>query len=573
MPTPRILTASTIITMDPDVPRATAVAVAADDTIAAVGELDGCRAALGADVDVVDLGDTVLMPGFVEPHSHPLLSGMTTQSPTIWIAPYVGVPTFGDVEALWHQLHAERPAGEVLLFNGLDKMLHGCATPTADSLEQYFPGRAVVVIDNSGHAAYCTHTFLRDQGWDADPPADPAASSFGRNADGSLNGQAYEMLAVVAFAMPALQRIGSNPIAAGAEWYALMATNGITSTSEHAYQDQMRAGYEALAQLPSVPLRLSLYHAATEATCGEPLDSSVDADLLHKNGIKLWADGSPWVGNVGLTFTYLDTPVTRAAGLAGLDTGGERSMNYSRDDLRKIIAAHAPQGWQFTVHVNGDASLDAVLDVLQDGLDDAGLSGTDHRWRVEHLGAARAEQFGRIASLGAHPSMGPFQFIYWGDLLDGQVFEHQVGANWQRFGDAVAAGLRPSFHNDGPVSPPLPLLNVQTALTRRTSSGAVRGEAQRISMDQALAAVTIHGAEALRREHKVGSITPGKLADFVELSADPYTVDPDHLTEQVQVQGTWLSGERVDLHMFLAAAGGTDPTEHTHLHAVGRACC
>jgi predicted amidohydrolase YtcJ len=335
----------------------------------------------------------------------------------------------------------------------------------------------------------------------------------------------------------------------------------------------MKAGYEALAQLPSVPLRLSLYHVAAEASCGEPLRSSVDADLLHKNGIKLWADGSPWVGNVGLSFTYLDTPITRAAGLAGLDTGGERSMNYSRDDLSQIIATHAPQGWQFAVHVNGDVSLDAVLDVLEGGLDAAGLSGTDHRWRVEHLGAARAEQFARIAALGVHASMGPFQFIYWGDVLDGQVFEHEVGANWQRFGDAVSAGLRPSFHNDGPVSPPLPLLNVQTALTRRTSSGAVRGEAQRISMDQALAAVTIHGAEALRREHKVGSITAGKLADFVELSADPYTVDPDHLTDQVQVQGTWLSGERIDLGAFLAAAGASDPTEHSHLHTVGRACC
>ena len=574
MAAPKILTASTVITMDDATPRATAVAVAADGTIAAVGDLAACQAALPG-APVTDLGDAVLMPGFVEPHSHPLLSGMSTQSPAHWIAPYVGYPTFADVEALWHQLHADTPAGELLMFNGLDRLLHGCESPTADSLEAYFPGRPAVVADNSGHAIYCTHTYLKDLGWDTAPPADPPASHFGRNEDGSLNGQAFEVAACMQMAGPALAKSGANPISSTAEWYALMACNGITSTTEHTYQSAMQPAYEALSALPSCPLRISLYHVSTEDTCGDDFTSSADPDYLHKNGIKLWADGSPWVGNVALSFPYLDSPATRQAGIT-LDTGGLAAMNYTKDQLQSEVDEHAAKGWQFSVHVNGDLALDVVMDVLDEGLEKAGLKGNDHRWRVEHLGAAQSHQFARLAELDVHPSMSVFQFIYWGDLLDGQMFPTEIGANWVRTGDAVAAGLEPSFHNDGSVSPPLPLHNVHSAITRQTGSGTVRGEAQKMTLDAALKAITVVAARAIKREDKVGSIAVGKLADFVELTADPYEVEPDHFKDQVDVAGTWVQGEKVDLDAFLHAAGVTDPAEHAHLHSLGRSgggCC
>ena len=80
-----------------------------------------------------------------------------------------------------------------------------------------------------------------------------------------------------------------------------------------------------------------------------------------------------------------------------------------------------------------------------------------------------------MAALGVFASLGPFQFIYWGDLLDGELFPTEIGAQWMRFGDAVDAGVCVSFHNDGSVSPPTPLLNIQTAITRTTPSGAVHG--------------------------------------------------------------------------------------------------
>ena len=571
MATDQILIASTIITMDEKAPRATAVAVKADGTIAAVGDLEACKKAL-PDATVTDLGDTVLLPGFVESHSHPVLSGIMTQAPAYWIAPYVGYPKWSDVTALFTKLQKEQPAGQMLLFNGLDRLLHGCDAPDAKALDAYFPDRPVLVADNSGHAAYLNTEAMKKLGWDTKPPADPVGGSFGRNPDGSLNGIAYELPAVMEAAMPLLGEVVKNPLASAAQWYSLMAGNGITSTSEMTFNDTLKPAFEALAGIPNCPLRVSLYHVSTDAACGEKFESKVPASMLTKKGIKLWADGSPWVGNVALTFPYLDTPVTQAAGIKP-GTPGIEVMNYTRAQLDVILDQHAPQGWQMAFHVNGDAALDVVLDAYEAALTKFKLLGTDHRWRIEHLGAARTDQFARAAKLGLYASMGPFQFQYWGDLLDGQMFDHEHGAPWCRVKDATDAGLRPSYHNDGSVTPPSPLNNIKTCVTRTTNSGVERGPEQKVTLDQALRAETIDAAFILGRENEIGSIEVGKFADFVQFSVDPYAVDPMHLSDGISVLGTWLSGDKLDLMAFATAAGVIDPTPHMHLATIPHKCC
>jgi predicted amidohydrolase YtcJ len=122
-----------------------------------------------------------------------------------------------------------------------------------------------------------------------------------------------------------------------------------------------------------------------------------------------------------------------------------------------------------------------------------------------------------------------------------------------------------TFHNDGLVSPPLPLLNIQCMTTRRTPSGEVHGPEQQISLDEAFKAHTINAARQLGREHDLGSLEVGKHADLVELSADPFAVDVDALTEQVKVVSTWVNGHKVDTDGFLAAVEAVDPSEHADL--------
>ncbi len=567
-----IIKAKSIITMDPGNQRAEALAFdASTGEIVAVGTVEACTAAAPT-ATVTDLGDTVVLPGFVEPHSHPAQSGLVTQAPCHWIAPYVGYPTWADVTAFFATLDAKTPAGEPLMFNGLDRLLQGAAAPTAVSLDEFFPTRPVIILDNSGHLAYFNTALIKLQGWDTKAPADPVGGSYGRLADGSLDGQAFELPAVMEAALPILGKAVPHPLHSAAKWYRLMATHGITSTSDMTYDDTFLKAYEALASAEDCPLRISLYQVSTSEVAGQKL-TTANPDRVRKQGIKLWADGSPWIGNAALSFPYLDSPVVRAAGIP-LGPAGISVMNYTKDELDAVIDKHAPEGWQMSFHCNGDAALDVVLDVYERGLKKHNLLGTDHRWRIEHLGACHKEQFERAAALGVEASMGPFQFIYWGDLLDGQMFPSEIGSQWQAIGDAFDAGLEVSFHNDGSVTPPNVLLNIQSTITRTTSSGTVHGANQKVTLDQALRAETINGARQLFVDDKYGSLEVGKIADLVELSADPYEVNPMTLATDVSVLGTWVGGRKVDLDAFDAQIQAIDPDPHADLAAAGPpACC
>lgn len=569
-----ILKASVIITMDEAAPRVEAIAVdTSSGEITAVGSLADVQAAAPG-VAVTDLGSTVLMPGFIDPHSHPVLAGVSTQEPAHWIAPYVGYPTYADVQAFWKKLDAELPAGEAVLCNGLDRMLQGAPELTNTDLDAFFPSRPAAILDNSGHEAYFNSVVIQQNGWtNGKPPADPEGARYGRNADGTSNGRAYETAALLGALGHLLTTQIAHPLLSTARWYELMAQNGITTTSEHSYATKLLKSYEALASIEGVPLRVGLYHMAIESDCGEPLTSTAPETLVWKNGIKLWADGSPWVGTIAASFPYLDTPVVQTAHIP-LGPSGEAMMNYTRVQLDAILAQHAKEGWQYAFHVNGDVGIDIVLDAYERALAFNGLLGTDHRWRIEHCGAGRADQFERAARLGVTISLPPFQFIYWGDILDGEMFPTEIGGQWVQAGGAFAAGAVTTFHNDGPVSPPIPLLNIQAMVTRRTPSGQVHGPEQQVSLQDAFKAHTVNAAFQMRRDHDLGSITVGKLADLVELSADPFTADPSTLTDQVKVLGTWSNGRKVDTAAFLAAVEALDPTPHAALPAtVTSRCC
>ncbi|MRG96307.1 amidohydrolase [Polyangium spumosum] len=604
-----IKASNTIITMDPAKPRAEAVAFDSETgVILAVGDFkDLCTKFPDVHTDDVTTVK-VLMPGFIDPHNHPVSSGATTQPPAYWIAPYVTRETNGKkeypyktwplVEDFFRTINGDEkiPHDQPLIFNGLDRMLQGAPELRRDTLDNYFPDRPVLVLDNSGHAAYFNTKLIEgnpDTFPDKKPIGNPTGGSFGtytaedqkddnKLVVGESNGRAYETPAIMSVLNKAQLGLAiPNALRSAALWYALMAKNGITMTSEHTYGANMLEYYVALAKAPHSPLRVGLYHMSTD-TSGEPgdkleypSDSPGLEARLWKQGIKLWADGSPWVGNLAASFPYQDSKTVNDAQIPR-DPGGTKNLNYTPAQLDAILDKYVWMGWQFAFHCNGDVALDVVLDAYQRALVRYGRLGTDHRWRVEHCGACRGDQFARAAGLGIMISLPPFQFIYWGDLLDGEIFSPEIGSQWVRAGDAVRAGARVSFHNDGSVSPPKPLLNIQMMVTRRPTSpkGKVHGPEQAVTLHDALMAHTMNAAYHLRRDHDLGSITVGKLADFVALSDDPYNVHPEFISE-LEVNGTWSNGKRIDPDAFVSnfPDDSTSPTKpHPHL-AVFRRCC
>jgi predicted amidohydrolase YtcJ len=262
-------------------------------------------------------------------------------------------------------------------------------------------------------------------------------------------------------------------------------------------------------------------------------------DMLRQVGIKIWVDGSPWIGNIALSFPYLDTAATRTIGVTPGSCG---CANYTKEQLTEIVAAYYPQGWQMACHVQGDAGVDTILDVYEEAL--RRHPRDDHRLRLEHVGAIRDEQLQRAADLGVTCSIFVDQIHYWGDVIVDGLFGPERGSRWMPAGSAVATGMRISLHNDPPVTPEEPLRNISVAVTRIAPSGRVLAPEERLTVDQAIRAQTIDAAWQLFADDVIGSLEVGKYADLVVLSADPRTVPPEQIAD-LDVRATYLAGRRV----------------------------
>lgn len=522
-----------IVTMHEDAPRANALAVTGG-RITAVGERTEIDSLIGVNTRVVDVGTACVLPGFIEPHGHPLEEAIVLGPAVVDIRPVTIADADTVVATVIDTVAAHGAAGASL--NGWDPLLQtGLPEPTLEWLDMIAPDHPLVIMHNSGHVAYFNSAAAAQAGITRDTP-DPIGGSYGHDSSGELDGAAYETPAVFAVAGHAMT-IGSDyPQLLAAECARLNAA-GITTVAEMSFDPRMRPALKAIADAGGLTTRFRLYEMstperATDATPGE------GDDLVKQIGIKVWSDGSPWVGNVATSFPYLDTAATRGLGIAC--THGH--ANYTGEQIHDISAAYFEQGWQIACHAHGDNAITMVLDAWEQLLQE--FPRSDHRLRLEHVGAMRADQFRRAAQLGVTVSIFIDHLHYWGDVLVDDLFGPEHGGAWAAAGSALAAGQRFTFHNDGPVTPANPLRNMQDAVTRLSPSGQVRAPEERIPVDAALRAHTVNAAWQLFSEESIGAIFPGAYADLVVLSANPLDVAPTELAD-IEVRATVLEGRTV----------------------------
>jgi predicted amidohydrolase YtcJ len=531
MPFADLVINATVLTVDDAQPTAESVAVSGG-RIVAVGDRAEVAAWIGPDTHTEDLGDACVMPGLVEAHGHPLMEAIVLSDRMVDIRP-VTLPNADDVVAAVNGEVAKRGA-EGAYLNGWDALLQqGLPDPTLAWLDGIAPEYSLVIIHNSGHKAYFNSAAAARVGLTSDTP-DPKGAKYGRNADGSLDGSAEEIQAVFPLLQGAIQP-ADYPAMLHAE-LARLNRAGLTTCSEMAFDPAFRPVIEQMRD--DLTVRLRVYEMSTAAMTTDQVPDNGD-DMFRQAGIKIWVDGSPWIGNIDLSFPYLDTAATRSV---GIPKGSCGCANYTREQLTEIVGAYFPKGWQMACHVQGDAGADTILDVYEDALREHPRD--DHRLRLEHVGAIRDDQLQRAHDLGVTCSLFVDQIHYWGDIVVDGLFGPERGNRWMPCGSAVATGMRISLHNDPPVTPEEPLRNISVAVTRTAPSGRVIGPEQRITVEQAIRAQTIDAAWQLHSDDVIGSLEVGKYADMVVLSADPRTVPPEQIAD-LEVRATYLAGRQV----------------------------
>ncbi len=529
----RIFVNANLITVDPSRPRAEALAVNGG-RITALGDSDEIRALAGPDTDIVDLGGRTALPGFIEAHGHPSVS-MTTDGPDVVDIRPMTCPTAEAVRARINETIAAAEPGAPLAFVGWDTLLQeGLGEPTRAWLDELAPANPVAILQNSAHMSWGNSLAVKAIGLTRDTP-DPAGCHFERDADGEPTGKAVEAPASLMMIGTPLNPPADRAPALLANEHEVLAARGLTTCGDLGLKAGMREVCAAFARSPQARVRVRAYEMSNAELHTDAVPGQGDA-MFRQIGIKMWADGSPWIGNIATSFPYLTNDRTAAIGL-GPDHRG--CANYTAEQARAIAEAYLPRGWQLACHVHGDVAVDMMLDVFEKVLDEHGRP--DHRTRFEHCGTMTREQYRRAAELGITCSLFVDHIYYWGDVLVESLFGERA-EDWANARAALDAGIRISFHNDSPVTPVEPLRNIQVAVTRRTRSGTrVLGPRNRVTLDEAIRAETIDSAWQLQSEHEVGSLEVGKHADLVVLNDDPYAVDPDTIGD-LQVLATYLDG-------------------------------
>lgn len=542
-----VFPARRIITMDPDHPTATAVAVA-DGRIVAVGSLEDLARSGSVDGR---FADTVLCPGLIDQHLHPLLGAATLVTEVIavedWTLPHRTFPAARSPGEYLTRLAAAHRAladpDEWLLSWGYHELWHGPLDRS--TLDAVSTTRPVVIWQRS-----CHEFFLNSAAIDALGLTSEQMAGHGAASEMLDFGAGHWWESGTNLLLPGLSPVLMSPqrLAAGLrQMVGYLHANGVTAINEPGIMWAIEPWdlYQQILGSAETPFTSTfLVDARSQADAGmAPEDAVADAEaqvasasagkvrLLPKQ-VKLFADGAIISQLMQMREPYLDD-----AGHPDLCHHGEWMMQP--DTFRQFARVYWEADWQLHIHVNGDAALDLVLDTVEECM--ARHPRTEHRTVIVHFANSAEEQIDRIEHLGCLVSANPYYPVGFAD----QYAAHGLGARradeMVRAASVLRRGIPLSLHSDLPMGPAAPLQLASFAVNRRTLNGRVAGPDQRISVQDALRAITIEAAYSWRLEDELGSIIPGKAATFTVLAEDPYAVDPEKLSD-IEILGTVYEG-------------------------------
>lgn len=537
-----VFVAKQIVTMEPGQPDATAVAVR-DGRIVDVGSLERFEPWIRDLPHRVDrrFARQVLLPGFIDPHVHPFLAGKlltyAVAAPEGWNLPQgrvEAVTTRSDFIERVEALAAEWSDAKVpLVVWGWHRLWHGDFD--RQTLDAIVGDKPLILWHRSYHEVVTNSRALA-----LFEISDQERAQAGKQMDFE-RGHFAEM--GMAVANREIARLTETPdkVQRGLEIFrVLMQRGGVTTAADMVAGSTIGIEIEwqasqAHLQGPSVPFRTLFVHAPAawqmELGAGgharwERHRAQANEQLRWPKAIKTLADGA-FISQL------------MQLGPPGYLDGHEGEWILPPEMQRAAIGPYWEMGWDIYYHVNGDKGLDVVLDIFEELKREHPRD--DYRFNLEHFGISREDQVRRLARLGGSVSINGYYVHYFGDKYARHGVGYARASQMTRLGSLSRAGVPFTMHSDCPMGPIEPLLAVTTAVTRRTAEGDVMGAEQAVSVEEALRAVTIDAAWSLRLDREVGSIAPGKRADFVVLAKDPFAVKPAKIRD-IEVWGTVYEG-------------------------------
>lgn len=538
-----IYSAKRIITMNPARPFATHIAVK-DGKILGTGVLDELSKWGEFQLDDI-FKNKIIMPGFVEGHAH-------TMEGTLWRYVYCGFFDRTDPDGktwegaktldtvLERLIEADKKIKDPTLpLSGwqLDPIYMNNKRVSRRDLDKVSTTRPIGIMHASGHIMNVNSKALELGGLmkaGINHPGIPL------DKDGYPTGELYGPDAMT----PIGVHVGFNRSMTDSDEDGLIAfgklcvRTGVTTVTDLAAR-LTEEGVEAMLRITSeknyptrvVPLKVFLAATPKETIEFSKSLKKKSTDRLRLGRIKAVADGSIQGFSARMRWP-------------GYHNGAPNGLWYTApDQLSELYELALVAGIQVHTHTNGDEATEMALDMLEGALKKH--SSPDHRFTLQHCQLADAAQFRRMKKLEMCVNLFANHHYYWGD----EHYKLTVGPDralrMNACKTALNTGVPMAIHSDAPVTPLGPLFTAWCAVNRLTASGRVQGEEERITIENAMYAITLGAAYTLHMDDEVGSLETGKRADFAILEEDPYLCDPDEL-KNVKVWGTMQGGRVFD---------------------------
>lgn len=513
-----------ILTMNDQQKQAEAVLVC-DGRIKALGSLHDVKAWQDEETTLIDLKGRTLMPSFIDGHSH-----LTAVALTLGLVDLAEAKNFAEIIALLKEFKAKRqPAkGEWIIgFNYDHNELAEKKAPTKAELDQVSTENPILISHTSGHMGVMNSLALQEVGITKATP-DPEGGQIGRNADGEPNGYLEEN-AFITHSTKAPRPDLATLCGFLEEAQQIYLSYGITTV-----QDGM-VGMGELYQLKTMAqekrLCIDVVGYLNEREADQLAEPAKEYWKRYNNrfkigGYKIFLDGSPQGRTAWLSKPYQDSD----------DYVGYPI--YSLEQVTAFAKKAIDDDMQLLTHCNGDAAAEQLITGFADAL--AGKDG-DYRPVMIHAQLVRHDQLAKMKALKMIPSFFVAHTYYWGDIHLANLGKERA-MRISPAGEAQRLGLPFTFHQDSPVLAPDMLDTIWCAVNRQTKAGVSLDASEKVSVWEALKAVTINAAYQYFEENEKGSIAPNKLADFVVLSDNPLNM-PVEAIRGIKVLATIKEGK------------------------------
>lgn len=532
-----LFTGGDILTLQGSSPEYVEALVTTGDKISFTGSLSKAKE-LAPNSRITDLKGRMLLPGFIDGHAH--FSAFSVQAIGAQILP---PPDAGanNIESLIHILKDWNTPENVAMTGWIfgmgfdDSVLEEKRFPTRHDLDKVSTEIPIMIIHISGHFCVVNSLGLQRLGIDT-TSKDPDGGIIRREKGGEPNGVLEELAAIPHYhnaIVPLTEEAQLKFFNAGQE----MALSYGYTTAQDGRAMESHEQLAAAAENGLLKLDVVSYidYTFLDKTMHTKWNSKSYLNHYRIGGMKVTLDGSPQGRTAWRTAPYLVVP-------EGVDDDYRGYPAIPNDSIvQSIFEKGFKNGWQILTHTNGDAAIDQLIRTMRPLTDKYGPE--DRRNVMIHGQYIREDQLDSLKSLNMIASLFPLHTYYWGDWHK-EIIGDSLGNKISPTRTALNKGLPITIHTDAPVALPNLMRMIGISVERRSRSGKLIGEAEKLTPYEALQAITSWSAYQHFEEHTKGTLEKGKMADLIILDKNPLKV-PEEEIKSINVLETIKEGVSV----------------------------